>query len=154
MSTAVGATTNPTMTAAGGNGPLETNARHNLARRRVGSIGDNPPSKRICFLWGVVGFMALKTLLCSGDDAPPQHRSVLRAIHPITPHKKHIRLLGISSPIDPTRRIRTKGLLWGSRGTFLPMATMVMMVVVAVGLLGSSSRQPLYCRNSTYFLRK
>jgi len=98
--------------------------------------------------------MALKTLPCSGDDAPPQHRSVLRVIHPVTPYKKHILLLRISPPIDPMRRIRTKGLLWGSRGTFPPTVTMVVMVVVAVELLGCSSRQPLYCRNSTYFPRK
>ena len=98
--------------------------------------------------------MALKTLPCSGDDAPPQHRSILRVIHPVTPHKKHIHLLRISSPIDPTCRIRTKGLLWGSRGTFPATATMVVMVVVPVGLLRCSSRQPLYCRNSMYFLQK
>ena len=133
------------MAAAAKYGALETLVRHNLACRRVGSIRDNPPSKRVCFLWELIGCMALKTLPCSGDDAPPQHRSNLRAIHPVNPHKKHI---------HPTHRIRTKGLLWGSRGTFPPTATMVVMVVVAVGLLGCSSRQPLYCRNSMYFLRK
>ena len=132
----------------------KTHARGNPTRRHVGSIRDNPPSKRVCFLWELIGCMALKTLPCSDDDVPPQHRSILRVLHPVTPHKKHIRLLRISYPIDPTRRIRTKGLLWGSRGTFLPTATMVVMVVVAVGLLGFSSHQPLYCRNSTYFPRK
>ena len=115
--------------------------------------GTTPRASGYAFCGGL-WCMALKTLPCSGDDAPPQHRSILRVLHPVTPHKKHIRLLRISSPIDPTRRIRTKGLLWGSRGTFPPTATMVVMVVVAVGLLGCSSHQPLYCRNSTYFPRK
>ena len=35
-------TTNPTMTAAGGNGPLESHSRANLARRRVGLSGTTP----------------------------------------------------------------------------------------------------------------
>ena len=50
---------NPTATtttmAAGRNGPLEPHKRPCVLRRRVGLIGNNPPSKRICFLWGVVG---------------------------------------------------------------------------------------------------
>ena len=31
--------------------------------------------------------MAIKALICSGNDASPQHLSVLRAIHPLTPPK-------------------------------------------------------------------
>ncbi len=97
------ATTNPTMIAAGGNGPLESHSRANLVRRRVELIGDNPPSKQMCLGVGLIGCMPLKTLLCSNDDAPPQHQSVLRGICPINPHKKHIRLLGGSSLINTTR---------------------------------------------------
>ncbi len=96
-------TTNPTMIAAGGNGPLESHSRANLARRHVGLIGDNPPSKQMCLGVGLIGCMPLKTLLCSNDDAPPQHQSVLRGICPINPHKKHIRLLGGSSSINTMR---------------------------------------------------
>ncbi len=38
--------------------------------------------------------MALKALLCSGDDESRQHRSVLRAIHTLNSPKKYICLLG------------------------------------------------------------
>ena len=34
---------------------------------------------------GSEGCMPLKMLLCFGDDAPPLHQSVLRAIHPSLP---------------------------------------------------------------------
>ncbi len=34
--------------------------------------------------------MALKALLCSGDDESPQHRSVLRAIHTLNSPKNYI----------------------------------------------------------------
>ncbi len=73
--------------------------------------------------------MAFNTLLCSGDDASPQQRSILRAIHPFNPNKKHIRFLRGSSAINPTRRRRMQGLLWASRGLFLPAAAMVGLVV-------------------------
>jgi hypothetical protein len=36
--------------------------------------------------------MALKVLLCSGDDELPQHRSVLRAIHTLNSPINYIRL--------------------------------------------------------------
>ena len=122
-----------TIMAAGGNGPLEPHKRPCALRRRVGMIGYNPLSKQIYFLWGVKGFMAPKMLVCYGDDASPQHRSILRAINPIPPHKKHIRLLGGSFPIRTTRRRRTQGLRRASRGPFLPAETMVGRVVVVEG---------------------
>ena len=55
-----------TMVSAGGNRPLEAHKRPCDLRRHVGLIGDNPPSKRIYSLWGVIGFMALKILVCFG----------------------------------------------------------------------------------------
>ncbi len=51
-------------------------------------IADNPPRKRVCFLFGLKGCMALKTLLCSGDDASPEQRSTLKAIDTLTPPPK------------------------------------------------------------------
>ena len=75
--------------AASGNGPLEPYKRPCVLRRCVELIGDNHPSKRICFLWGVVGFMALKMLLCYGDDESPQHRSILRATGHRPPQKAY-----------------------------------------------------------------
>ena len=53
------------MIAAGGNGPLESHSRANLARRRIRLIRDNPPSKQMCLGVGLIGCMPLKTLLCS-----------------------------------------------------------------------------------------
>jgi len=121
------------MIAAGGNGPLEFHSRANLVLRRVGLIGDNPPSKRMCLGVGLIGCMHLKTLHCSNDDAPPQHQSVFRGICPINPLKKHIHLLGGSSSINTTRWSGTQGILRGSRGPFPPAAAMVMMVVLPLG---------------------
>jgi hypothetical protein len=69
--------------------------------------------------------MALKALLCSGDDELPQHRSVLRAINTLNSPKKYIRLLGGLSPIHLTRRHEAQGLMWGARGPFPPAAAMV-----------------------------
>jgi len=81
------------MITAGGNGPLESHSRANLVHRRVGLIRDSPLSKQMCLGVGLIRCMPLKMLLCSNDDAPPQHRSILRGICPINPHKKHIRTL-------------------------------------------------------------
>ena len=39
--------------------------------------------------------MALKALLCSGDDAAPKHQSVLGAIHPLNLMKKNALAQGV-----------------------------------------------------------
>ena len=63
------------MVAIGKNVPLEPHKRPFVLIRRVGSIGDDIPSTRICFLWGVIGCMALKTLrCCGGSDAGTEER--------------------------------------------------------------------------------
>ncbi len=69
--------------------------------------------------------MALKVLLCSGDDELPQHWSVLRAIHTLNRPKNYTRLLGGLSPIDLMHRRGAQGLMWGARGPFLPAMAMV-----------------------------
>jgi hypothetical protein len=69
--------------------------------------------------------MALKALLCSGDDELLQRWSVLRAIHTLNGPKNYIRLLGGLSPIHTLHRRRAQGLMWGTRGPYLPMAVMV-----------------------------
>ena len=117
------------MVAVGGNVPLEPHKRPFVLIRRVGSIGDDILSKRICFLWGVTGCMTLKTLRCCGGASSPEQGSVLRAIHPINSHKKHTRLLGGLSLIDPTRRHARLALEWVSRAPYLAAAAMVMWVV-------------------------
>ncbi len=103
--------------------------------------------------------MAFKVLLCSGDASLPEQRSILRAIHPFNPNKKHIRFLGGSSAINPTCRCRTQGVLWASRGLFLPaaaMAGLVLLPVVALGTAVSSPSQlrpPQQKKNEVFFFR-
>jgi hypothetical protein len=74
---------------------------------------------------GLRVFMALKVLLCSGDDESPQHQSVLRAINTLNSPKKYIRLLGGLLPIHSMHRRGAQGLMWGARGPFLLAAAMV-----------------------------
>jgi len=118
------------MAAAGGNGPLEPCRMPYVPLQRVLLIEDDPPSKRICFLWGLIGHMPLKTPQCCGGASSLEQRSVLRGIHPINPTPKHILLLGGLSPINLTRRRTRLALEWDSRGPFPPVAIMVGLVVV------------------------
>ena len=60
-----------TIMAAGRSGPLEPHERPCDLHRCVGLIGDNPLSKQIYLLWGVIGFMAPKMLRCCGDTSLP-----------------------------------------------------------------------------------
>jgi hypothetical protein len=69
--------------------------------------------------------MALKALLCSGNDELPQHQSVLRAINTLNSPKNYIRLLRGLLPINLTRWRGAQGLMWGTKGPFLPPAAMV-----------------------------
>jgi hypothetical protein len=69
--------------------------------------------------------MALKALLCSGDDESPQHWSVLRAINTLNSPKKYIPLLGGLLLIRSMHWRRAQGLMWGARGAFLPATDMV-----------------------------
>ncbi len=61
------------------------------------------------------------------------HRpSALRAINTLNPPKEYIRKLGGLLPIPPKRRRGAQGLMWGTRGPFLPAAAMVVAVVMPV----------------------
>ncbi len=73
-----GITTATTMAAAGGNGPLAPHMRPCAPRRRVKWMGDNPLSLRMYF-WGVEGVYGPQS--APGNDASPQNRCVLRAMH-------------------------------------------------------------------------
>ncbi len=88
-------------------------------------MDNNLLSLRMYFLGGLRVFMALKVLLCSGDDELPKHQSVLRAIHTLNSPKNYIRKLGGLSPIHSTRLRGAQGLMWGTRGQFLPVVAMV-----------------------------
>jgi hypothetical protein len=61
--------------------------------------GQQPLKLADVILGGVRVCMALKVLLCSGNDALSQHRSVLRAIHTLNSPKNYIHLLGWLLPI-------------------------------------------------------
>ncbi len=56
------------MAVAPGNGPLLPHMKSIFRRIRVGLIGDNAPSKRICFSPAMSQSKALKTLQWCGDD--------------------------------------------------------------------------------------
>jgi hypothetical protein len=54
----------------------------------------------------------------------------LWVIDPLNPSKKRIGLLGGSSSNNLMQRHGTKGLMWGARGQFPPVAAMVVMFVL------------------------
>jgi hypothetical protein len=88
--------------------------------------------------------MAHKVLLCSGNDELPQHWSVLRAIHTLNSPKNYIRLLGGLSSIHTSCQRGAQGLVWGTRGPFLPVAVMVgLAVLVDVGRWRLTSDQSI-----------
>ena len=95
------------------------------------------------FLGGLKVCMALKALLCSGNDALPQHWSVLRAIHTLNSPKNYIPLLGGLLPIHSTHRRGVKGRVWGARGPFPPAVAMVVAVVTPV----------VFCAKATEILK-
>ncbi len=76
--------------------------------------------------------MALKVLLCSGNDALPQHWSILRAKYTLNRSRKnHIRLLGGLSPINSMLLCGSQGLMWGTRGHFCWQRQLSAMVMLA-----------------------
>jgi hypothetical protein len=66
-----GITTATTMAAAGRNGPQAPHTKPCAPCRCLEWMGDNPPSFRMYFMGGLRVLMALKALLCSGNDALP-----------------------------------------------------------------------------------
>ncbi len=149
-----GVTTVTTMAAAGGNDPQAPHMRPCAPRRHLKWMGDNPPSLRMYFMGGLRVFMALKALLCSGDDASPQHLSVLIAIHTLNSRKNYIRLFGGLLPIYLMRLRRAQGLMWGTRGPFLPVAAMVCYGCVGRCWPLEGDLRLIYRRNSRNCLRK
>jgi hypothetical protein len=95
-------TTTTTMVATGGNGPLVPHMRPYAPRRHFEWMGDSPPSLQMYFWGGLRLCMALKVLLRSGDDASPQHWSILRTIHTLNSPQNYICLLKkvVAHPFD------------------------------------------------------
>ncbi len=149
-----GVTTTTTMAAAGGNGPQVPHMRPCAPRQCIKWMGDSPQSLWMYFMRGLRVFTALKVLLCSGDDATPQHRSVLRAIHTLNSRKNYIRLLRGLLFIHLTWLRGVQGLMWGTRGPFPPAAA-----IVGYGCVGQcwpleADIRLIDCRNSRNRLRK
>jgi hypothetical protein len=117
-------------------------------------MGKNPPSLIMYFGGGLRVCMALKVLLCSSNDASPQHWSVLRAIHTLNSPPKYIPLLGGLSTIHSTHLIGAQGLMWGTRGPFPPAAAMVCYGCVGQCWPLEADVRSNYCRNSNNCLPK
>jgi hypothetical protein len=69
------------------------------------------------------------------------------ALDPLNPSKKRIGLLGGPSSINPVHWRRTKGLMRGARGSFLPAAAMVVSVVL--GQIGKGLQTTNLSNDST-----
>jgi hypothetical protein len=104
--------------------------------------------------WVLRVCMALKALLCSGNDESPQHRSVLRAIRTLTPPPKYICKLGGLLPIYKSRGRGAQGLMWGTKGPFLLAAAMVCYSCVCQCWPLKANVRLAYCRNINSCLRK
>jgi hypothetical protein len=92
--------------------------------------------------------MPLKALLGSGNDASPQYWSVLKAIHALNSLKNYICLLGRLSPIYSTCWSKAKGLMWGTRGPYLPAVHMVGYGCVGRCWQWDDNVRLNYCRNT------
>jgi hypothetical protein len=99
-------TNTTTMDAAAGNGPLAPHMLSKIPVHCVGLIGDDAPSKRICILPATSRYKAHKMLRWCGDDdmnlASPSE--CCWDLYRRRAGKMHIRLIGLSYPIDLTRR--------------------------------------------------
>ncbi len=145
-----GITTATTMAAIGGNGPLALHLRSCTPRWCIEWMGNNPKSKWI-YLLGVLRMcIALKVLVCSGNDALQQHWSVLRAIHILnTPKNKINCSWGCHLSIQHVRAER-KALCGALGGHFCrrqPWSAMVVLVVGCCWPLDANVRSN-YSRNS------
>ena len=95
--------------------------------------GQQLPKQAGIMLGGVRGCMAFKVLLCFGDDALPQHGSVLRAIHLLNLHKITCTCLGVLPPLsndDGVGRKASCGVKGGHFCCCWPWSVVVEMVIV------------------------
>ena len=115
--------------------PLAPHMLSKIPVHCVGLIGDDAPSKRIRILSATSRYKAHKMLRWCGDDdmnlASPSE--CFWDLYRLVAGKMHIRLIGPSYPIDPTRRIGISDNICGARGPFLAAAAMVSGVLLAVG---------------------
>jgi hypothetical protein len=92
--------------------------------------GQQPP-KQANIIFGLFRVcMALKTLQCCGDTSSLEQRGTSRAIHTLNNPKKYTCLLEGLSAIHSTHWHGAQGLMWGTRGPFLPAVAIVVAVVL------------------------
>ena len=112
-------TNTTTMAAAAGNGPLAPHMLSEIPIRRVGSIGYDGSIKRICILPATSRYKSQKH--SDGEarfmSSSPHHRSILWALYRLVAGKMHTRLLGASSPINPTQCTGIFDNICGARGS-------------------------------------
>ncbi len=136
--------------AAARHGSLAPHRRPFIPIWHIGSMDDDPPSKRLCFSTAREGLWPSKRSNGKVMMAInlPCHQSVLRAIDPLVAREYYIRLLGGLCPIDRTRRVSIVGILCGTREPSCPAAAaMVIGGVVGCWLC-------LRCTNPTVGIHK
>jgi hypothetical protein len=146
-------TNTSTMAAAAGNGPLAPHMLSKFPLRRVGSIGDDSPSKQICFSPAMIQSKSYKMLRwCGNDDmnlASPSE--CFGDLYRLIAGETHNCFTGTSYPIDPTQRSGISDNICSARGPFPAAPAMVMSVLLVVGRWSSvlTSTQILHTnRNS------
>ncbi len=94
-------------------------------------MGNNPPSLWMYLGGGLRVCMAFKALLCSGNDASPQHWSFLRAINTLKGPNNYMSLLEKLWIIHFMHWIRAQGIIWGGHFHWRrPWSAMVVLVKV------------------------
>ncbi len=142
------------MATASRNNPRAPHMRPCTPRQCFEWMGNNPPSLRM-YVWGELRVCVyLKALLSSGNDASPQHWSVLRAIHTLNSPQNYICLLRGLVIIHSTLWRGAKSLMWGTRGPFPPVAVMVCYGCVGQCWPLEADIRSTYFRNSKNCLRK
>ncbi len=129
----MGVTTTTTMAIADRNGPLAPLMRPCAPCWHSIWMGDNPPSLRMYFWWWFRVCMALKVLLCSGNDASPKHRSFWGPYTPSTAPKIISTCSGGFQPSIQCIGLERKascGALGGHFRRRRPWSAMVVLVLV------------------------
>ena len=126
--------------AAAGYAPLAPHMLSEIPKRRVGSIGYDSLIKRICILPARRRYKSPKHSDGEARFMPssPHYRSILWALYRLVAGKMHIRLLGASSPINPTQWTGIFNNICGARGPFPVAASMVVVLVVFLRQVGKS----------------
>ncbi len=110
------------------------------------------PPEQVGILFGVVeGVYGFWSTPLFRQCTLPQH-CILRAVHTLNTPQNYTRLLGGLSPIHLMHRCGAQGLMWGTRGQFLPVGAMVCYGFFGQCWLLDANIRLTYCRNSKNYL--